>query len=236
MAKEPQFKLKNHVGKKGKRLSKLLKGKFGFDLDTLDQALQGDPQSLKFIGEGARQSRQVLELMPLLKEACITIEKATEEYNKGIADILKQAGSSAIAIDKASMQTLLAKQKYQNQRGETAAEFVGAKKSETLRHEYAMNYIQLKAYIDQHLQRVDGDGKLIDQSNRPEVKQMGEDSRYSLAAAKHLLEYGNNEQLELLPRRDYVLVPEDTPKGKTAVPIKDKLTQAFGNVFSALGF
>lgn len=236
MAKEPQFKLKNHVGKKGKRLSALLKGKFGFDLATLDKALQGDPQSLKFIGEGARQSKQVLELMPLLKEACLTIEKATEEYNKGVADILKQAGSSAIAIDKASMQTMLASQKYQNQRKETAAEFVSARDSERQRHQYAVGYIQLKSYIDHYLARVDGDNKLIDQSNRPEVKQMSEDSRYGLAAAKHLLEHGQNARLDLLSRKDYVLTQEDTPEGKRVVPIKEKLTQAFGNMFSALGF
>ena len=195
-----KFQIKNHVTKKAKRISSVLKGKYGFDLATLDQALQGDQKALKSIGEAARQGGQILELMPLLEEAYSTIIKGTEQYNKSVSNILKQGASSAINIDKSVSQAMLANSKYGHQRSELAAEFAIARNVEKARHQYAVNYIQLKAYIDQHMVGVDNNAKLIEQSNRPEFKQLEEDTRYQTVAAKHLLQYGENEQVELIPQ------------------------------------
>jgi hypothetical protein len=237
MIKKQDLKIKNHVTKKSKRIYSLLKGKFGFDLTTVNKALLGDQTALKSIGEAARQGQQVLELMPLLREACITIEKATEEYNKGISDIVRQGATSAINTDKAIMQAMLANQKYGHQRKELAAEFATSKSSETIRHQYAINYIQLKAYIDQYMMKVDGNAKLLDQSNRPELKQMDEDVRYNSTIAKHLLNYGDNSQIELIPKREYATVSETNGDGKnTVMTFKQKLSQGFSNVISSLGF
>lgn len=231
------LKIKNHVTKKSKRISSLLKSKFGFDIATVNKALIGDQTALKSIGEAARQGQQVLELMPLLREACITIEKATEEYNKGISDIVRQGATSAINTDKAILQAMLANQKYGHQRKELAAEFATSKSSETTRHQYAINYIQLKAYIDQYMMKVDGNAKLLDQSNRPELKQMDEDVRYNSTVAKHLLTHGDNSQIDLMTRREYATVSETNGDGKsTVMTFKQKLSQSFSNVISSLGF
>ena len=226
-----KFPIKNHVSKKGKRISQVLKGKFGFGLDTLDKALQGDQAALQSIGEAARQGRQVQELMPLLTEAYTTLIKGTEEYNKGIATILKQGATSAINIDKAASQTMLANQKYVNQRKELAAEFGNAKEAEKVRHQYAINYIQLKAYIDTYLTKVDNDAKLIDQSNRPEVKQLEENNRYELAAAKHLIQHGNNARLDLLPQREYLPIDGGQSTRKPSRGVMESV----GRILSAFG-
>lgn len=226
------FKLKNHVSKKAKRVSGILKGKYGIDLHTLDKALKGDAVALQLIGEAGRQGQITQELMPILTEAYTAAIKGTEEYNKGISTILKQGASSAISIDKATSQAILANQKYDNQRKKILADFVSAKTSENTRHQYAINYIRLKAYIDQYMQKVDGDSKLIDQSNRPELKQIDEDNRYQSVAAKHLLQYGDNAKLELLPKREYATVTEDN---KT-FPVKEKLGRLGAAISSALGF
>lgn len=230
------MKIKNHVTKKAKRISGMLKGKFGFDIGLVNQALQGDKNALQAIGEAARQGQQILELMPLLKEACTTIEKATEEYNKSVADILKQGASSAINTDKAIMQAMLANQKYVNQRSELAAEFSIAKSTESARHQYAINYLQLKAYIDQYLTKVDNDAKLIDQTNRPELKQFDENTRYDMAVSKHLLQHGENARTDLIPKREYVTSTENTAEGKTVVTVREKLAKSFGSLLSGLGF
>jgi hypothetical protein len=221
------FKIKNHVTKKAKRISGILQGKYGFGLDLLDKALQGDQNALKSIGEAARQGQQVQELMPLLTEAYIALIKGTEEYNKGVSTILKQGASSAIAIDKAASQALLANQKYGHQRSELAAEFTAAKTSEETRHQYAVNYIQLKAYIDQYLTKVDNDAKLVDQSYRPELKQVDEDKRYQMTAAKHLLQNGETARLDLMPKREYATVTE----GNKVMTFREKLK----GLASALG-
>jgi hypothetical protein len=222
------YTIKNHVTKKAKRISGILQGKYGLNIALLDKALKGDQQALKLIGEAGRQGQLTQELMPLLANCYQTAIKGTEEYNKGVSAILKQGASSAIAIDKASSQAMLANQKYGNQRSETAAEFAAAKSSETIRHQYAVNYIQLKAYIDRYITKVDNDSKLTDQANRPELKQIDEESRYEVAAAKHLLQHGENARIELIPHREYATVTE----GENRFSFKEKL----GQLASSLGF
>jgi hypothetical protein len=231
MAK-PGFKIKNHISPKAKRLTNLLPGKFGIDIPLLDKALKGDQKALQIIGEAGRQGALTQELMPILSEAYLNCIKGTEEYNKGVALITKQGATSAINIDKAVSATVLAGQKYDNQRKELKGEYVAAKTSENLRHQYAVNYIRIKAYVDQYLQRVDGDSKIIDQSNRPEIKQIDENARYEVTAAKHLLQHGDNANLGLIPRRQYNTVVE----GDKAIPVRNNLSRLGSTIASALGF
>ena len=226
------FKLKNHVAPKAKRITNLLKSKYGIDLPLLDKALKGNEQALQLIGEAGRQGQLTQELMPVLAEAYLNAIKGTEEYNKGVAAIIKQGASSAISIDKAVSSAVLENQKYDNQRKELKREYVAARTAENTRHQYAVNYIRIKAYVDQYLQKVDGDSKLIDQSNRPEIKQLDENVRYQSTAAKHLLQHGDNANLELLSRREYALTSED---GKT-ISLKDKVKTLGAAIASALGF
>lgn len=212
----------------------MLKGKFGLDLSDLDKALQGDKAALKAIGEAGRQGKQIQELMPLLAEAYSHLIKGTEEYNKGIAGIIKQGASSAIAIDKAGIQASLANQKYGNQRKESAAELLAGKEAEKTRHQYATNYIQLKAYIDQYMTTVDGDGRILDQTNRPQLRQIQEDTKFELNAAKALLSEGERARLEFIPRREYV--PSDSSSDSPRVQQSRGIMQSLGRIASALGF
>ena len=229
-----KFKVKNHVAVKAKRISGMLKGKFGLDLSTLDKALQGDRQALQTIGEAARQGKQIQELMPLLEEAYINLIRGTETYNKGVSNILKQGASSAINIDKATSQASLANTKYNNQRKETKAEYIAAAKSELQRHQYAINYAQLKSYIDLYMTGVDGDARLLEQTNRPELRQIEEDKRFELNAAKHLLQNGSEARLDLLPSREYV--PSDVSENTPRVQESRNLMQSLRGIVSALGF
>lgn len=229
-----KFKIKNHVSAKAKRVSGMLKGKFGLDLGDLDKALQGDKQALEAIGEAARQGKQIQELMPLLEEAYSNLIKGTETYNKGVANILKQGASSAINIDKATSQASLANTKYGNQRKELKAEYIGAARAELQRHNYAINYIQLKSYIDLYMSGVDGDARLIEQTNRPEIRQIEEDKHFELNAAKHLIQNGSDARLDLLPAREYV--PSDSSPNTPRVEQSKGIMQSLGKIVSALGF
>lgn len=229
-----KFKIKNHVGVKAKRLSRMMKGKFGIDLSDLDKALQGDREALKLIGEAARQGQQIQELMPMLTEAYGHLIKGTEEYNKGVAAILKQSASSAINIDKATSQASLANSKYENQRKELKAEYIAAAKAELQRHNYAINYAQLKSYIDLYMTGVDGDARLIEQTNRPEIRQIEENNRLEMSAAKALLGNGENTRLDLLPNRQYV--PSDSSPETPRIKQSKGIMESLGRIVSALGF
>jgi hypothetical protein len=195
--------LKNHVAPKARRIGNVLKSKFGVNLADFDAALGGDVASAQKIGELARQGRLSAELAPRLAQAYIEIINGSEAYNKATADILVQAGKSAIAIDKASMQATLANSKYGHQRSELAAEFVASKTGENQRHQYQMNYTQIKGYLDAHLAGIDQQTSLLEQSYRPEIKQITADEQREMKVINEAINTGDRARYDLIPEKDY---------------------------------
>jgi hypothetical protein len=200
-AKVPQ--LKNHIAPKGKLLTQALDRKFGVSLADFDRAMGGDIQAAQKIGELARQGRLSQELAPRLAQAYLEIIGGSEAYNKATADILLQAGKSAIAIDKAGSQVMLGQQKYVHQRQELAQEFVLGKNTENTRHNYQMNYTQIRGYIDAHLVGVDQQTAILEQSNRPEIKQVAADEQYQQRTMNEALSKGETARYDLIPEKNY---------------------------------
>jgi hypothetical protein len=200
-AKVPQ--LKNHILPKGKLLSQTLDRKFGVSLADFDRAIGGDIAAAQKIGELARQGRLSQELAPKLAQAYLEIINGSEAYNKATADILLQAGKSAIAIDKAGSQVMLGQQKYVHSRQELAQEFVLGKNSENSRHAYQMNYTQIKGYVDAHLVGVDRQTAILEQSNRPEIKQVAADEQYQQRTMNEALSKGETARYDLIPEKNY---------------------------------
>lgn len=195
--------LKNHVSPKGKRLAKALNNKFGVTLADFDAAVQGDIQAAQKIGELARQGRLSSEFAPRLAQAYIEIMQGSEAYNKATADILIQAGKSAAAIDKSVAQTILANTKYEHQRKELAQQFSIDRKTENIRHQYQMNYAQMKGYIDAHLVFIDNQVSLLEQSYRPEIKQIAAEEKLDNKEMNEALTKGDSARFDLIPERNY---------------------------------
>ncbi|MTJ48394.1 hypothetical protein [Dolichospermum sp. UHCC 0259] len=200
-AKTPR--LRNHILPKGKVLATTLDRKFGVSLADFDRAIGGDVAAAQKIGELARQGRLSQELAPKLAQAYIEIINGSEAYNKATADILLQAGKSAIAIDKAGSQVMLGQQKFVHQRQELAQEFVLGKNTENTRHKYQVNYTQIKGYIDAHLVGVDQQVAILEQSNRPEIKQVAADEQYQQKTMNEALNKGENARYDLIPEKNY---------------------------------
>lgn len=196
-------KLKNHVATRGRRLGQSLGSKFGVTLADFDRALAGDVATAQKIGELSRQGKLSSELAPKLAQAYIEIINGSEAYNKATADILAQAGKSAISIDKAVASTMLNNTKYGNQRQELAQQFVLDKQTESSRHQYQMNYTQIKGYIDAHLVGVDQQFAILDQSNRPEIKQIAADEQLQTRQMNEALGKGDNARFDLISEKNY---------------------------------
>jgi hypothetical protein len=201
-AKTP--KLKNHVLPKGKQLAQTLDRKFGVSLADFDRAISGDIAAAQKIGEMARQGRLSQELAPKLAQAYLEIINGSEAYNKATADILLQAGKSAIAIDKSASQVMLGQQKYVHARQELAQEFVISKNTENTRHNYQMNFTQIRGYVDAHLVAVDQQSAILEQSNRPEIKQVAANEQYQQRSINEALNKGENARYDLIPEKNYL--------------------------------
>jgi hypothetical protein len=196
-------KLKNHVAPKGKRLGQALTSKFGVTLADFDAAINGDVKIAQKIGELARQGRLSSDLAPKLAQAYIEIINGSEAYNKATADILVQAGKSAIAIDKAVSQTMLANSRYGHERKELAQQFGIARNVENNRHSYQLNYTEIKGYIDAHLIGVDQETAILEQSNRPEIKQIAANEQIQTKQINEALNQGDNARYDLIPQKQY---------------------------------
>ncbi|MEA5515769.1 hypothetical protein [Nodularia sp. UHCC 0506] len=196
-------KIKNHVAPKARRIGAMLKNKFGVDLTDFDKACQGDLAAAQRVGELARQGSMYKEFAPQIAELYGEILEGSEAYNKAVADILVQGGKSAIAIDKATMKATLENTKYGHSRSELAAEFIASKNAENQRHQYQMNYSQIKGYIDAHLVAVDQKTSLLEQSQRPEVKQIAADEAYQKKELDEALNKGDRARYDLIPEKNY---------------------------------
>lgn len=219
-----KFNLKNHVSPKVPTLNKVLESKFGFSITDLDAALKGDQKKLQFIGEAARQGRITAEFMPLLEQACSDIIEGTTAYNVGTSKLLVKGAKAGIQIDKATAQAILANQKYINDKAELKLDAKNQWNAEAIRHQYQIDYIGLKSYIDFYLTTVDQNARLIDQNNRPVIKQVAEDERYETLVAKELLANGDAARTDLITRREYVETqPKESGFARTIRQIKGAL-------------
>ncbi|OCQ92259.1 hypothetical protein BCD64_00140 [Nostoc sp. MBR 210] len=203
---QSQVRLKNHItqnGKRCKRLTSALKTKFGVTLQDFDNAVNGDIEAAQKIGELARQGRLSSEFAPRLAQAYLEIIQGSEAYNKATAEILVQAGKSAIAIDKYVAQSMIANTKYEHQRKELAQQFSLDRKTENTRHQYQMNYAQMKGYIDAHIVSVDNQVSYLEQSNRPEIKQIAAEEQLDNKEMNEALTNGDKARFDLIPERNY---------------------------------
>lgn len=219
------LQLKDHITPKTRKLNQVLKTKFGVTLEDFTSAMMGDVLKAQKIGELARQGRLSAEFAPKLAQAYQEIINGSTAYNKAISEVLVNAGKSAIEIDKAVIIASLANTQYGHKRTELAVELVNARHAENKRHNYQMNYQQIKGYIDAYLVGVDQKIAILDQSNRPELKQIDADEAYQVKVINHVLADGDNSRTDLISQKNY------QPRS-----IKQFLFDKFTAVQNALGF
>lgn len=214
-----QVRIKNHVTPKGKALNSQLSAKFGITLNDFEAACMGSLSHIQKIGELNRQAGFMKEYAPKLKDAYLQIIEGSTTYNLALADILKAAGSASLQIDKAANSTALADRKYVHGKIEIGRQYLTDKQAENTRHEYQLNYQQIKGYMDAFLVDVDRQTAVLEQSNRPEFKQIDANKQYQGRVINEYLDNGNDARVDLIPQKNYTGV-----KGK------------FKEFMSALGF
>ncbi|MFM6727975.1 MAG: hypothetical protein ACKPJF_26695 [Dolichospermum sp.] len=198
-----QIRIKNHITPKGKALNSQLSSKFGVTLSDFEKACLGDLATIQKIGELSRQAGFMKEYAPKLKDAYLQIIEGSTTYNLALADILKAAGSASLQIDKAANSTALADRKYVHSKIEIGRQYLADKQAENARHEYQLNYQQIKGYIDAFLVDVDRNNAILEQSNRPELKQREADKQYQGKVVNEYLDNGSDARIDLIPQKEY---------------------------------
>lgn len=197
------IKIRNHVSAKGKALNSQLSSKFGITIQDFEKACMGSLPHIQRIGELNKRAAFMKEYAPKLKDAYLQIIEGTETYNLALADILKASGSASLKITKAMDGTALADRKFVNGRVEQARQYLQDKSVEASRHAYTLNYQQVKGYMDAFLVDVDGDDAVLNQTLRPELKQVQEEKRYKGKLVDEYLTEGNDARPDLITHKEY---------------------------------
>ena len=197
------LQIKNHISPKGKALNSQLSSKFGITINDFQKACMGDLAAIQKIGELNKQAAFMKEYAPKLKDAYLQIIEGSSTYNLALADILKAAGSASLQIDKAANSTALADRKYVHGKIEIGRQYLQDKAAENARHSYQMNYQEVKGYMDAFLVDVDRQTAILEQSNRPELKQIDADKQYQGKVINEYLVNGNDARIDLIPQKEY---------------------------------
>jgi hypothetical protein len=200
MKDKGQMKIKNHMAKRGKRIQNMMGNTFGIDTAFLIKCWQ-----------------LITKLMPKIKDAALNTIQGTQDLNVGLAEVIKQAASSSIAIGKASSDVVLAQQRYQNEKQEIARGFTASKDIEALRHNQTIDYIRLNAWVEKNMMTVDGNVRLLETTNKPELRQIDADLARRDKVAEHLLKYGDVAQPQLIPTKNYGGIVGGLSKLKQAI-------------------
>ncbi|MFM6250660.1 MAG: hypothetical protein ACKPEQ_16180, partial [Dolichospermum sp.] len=123
--------------------------------------------------------------------------------NLALADILKAAGSASLQIDKAANSTALADRKYVHGKVELSQQYLLDKQSENQRHNYQLNYQQIRGYMNAFLVDVDRNTTILEQENRPEIQQIAADKTYQDKLINEYLDNGDNARPDLIPKKEY---------------------------------
>lgn len=233
MATKTTSGLKNHIKSRfseGKthgttEIFQLLEPTYGFDLNTIDAAMRGDEAALRTLGELGRQGRVTQEIMPLVVEQSLNAIKGTEVYNVGVSKIAVEGAKSKTKIDKASNQALLATQQYTHDQSLLALEYGQSLDSINAKSAQTREYLNLKHYVATYLQDIDHQYRILQETQRPVVKQFSEDERYGFAIAQHYLQHGDMSRPELVPHKQYELAPQTSTWGTFTSKLGD-LAQA----------
>lgn len=202
---QPKSLLKNHISSLDtKTLQNVLKERFGFGIDDLENALQGNQETAKKLGEFGRQGRFAVKYAPKITQSMLDGIEGTVAVNEATSSLLQAAGKGDTKIRKAGSKTLLANQRFNHDKAEISEEYNAARALEEKRHEYARSYIELRSLYDEYFLSIDEDTRLAEQTYRPELKQLQETQRHNEKLMDHLLQYGDRSQPELLPAKDYV--------------------------------
>ncbi|MBD0263126.1 MAG: hypothetical protein ICV78_10485 [Tolypothrix sp. Co-bin9] len=199
--------IKDHVTGYGKDVSRATNQKFGISNKLIVRAALGDEKSLTQIADMGKVGERLTLAMPAIKEHLKTYIQGNTEYNQSLAEIYKEGGKGALAIDKAASDLTVENTRFNNLLEEYKEKLFASLEAENIRHDNQMDVIQLQAWVDGQMKTVEAQVQLEGLSNKPFLAQMKADEDYENKRIQHILEHGSQKDLDLIPRKQYITNP-----------------------------
>lgn len=199
--------LKDHVTGYGKNVSRATKDKFGISNQLIVRAALGDEKSLTQIADMGKLGERLVLVMPTIKQHLNSYIQGNTQYNQALAEIYREGGKGALAIDKAASDLTLENTKFNNLLEEYKARLFASLEAEEDRHNSQMDAIELQAWVDTQMKEIDYKVQMENISNKPFVAQLKADEDYETKKIQHILAHGSESDLSLIPRKQYITNP-----------------------------
>jgi hypothetical protein len=199
--------IKDHVSGYGKNLRRATNQKFGISNQLIVKAAMGDEKSLTQIADMGKLGERLSLAMPTIKEHLKNYIQGTTEYNQALFEVYRDGGKGALAIDKTVADLTLENTKFNNLLDEYKEKLSLGLQAEHDRHIAQMGTIKLQAWVDAQMKEIDVQAQLEGISNKPYVAQLKANEDYENKKIQHILEYGSQKNLSLIPRKEYVTNP-----------------------------
>jgi hypothetical protein len=199
--------IKDHVTGYGKNISRATKDKFGISNQLIVQAALGNEKALTQISDMGKLGERLALVMPTIKEHLNSYIQGNTQYNQALAEIYREGGKGALAIDKASSDVTLENTKFNNLIDEYKTRLFASLEAEEDRHIDQMEVIRLQAWVDSQMKEIDHKSQMQTVSNKPFVAQLKADEDYENRKIQHILEHGSESDLSLIPRKQYINNP-----------------------------
>ncbi|QIR41731.1 hypothetical protein HCG51_34135 (plasmid) [Tolypothrix sp. PCC 7910] len=199
--------IKDHVTGYGKDLSRATRNKFDISNQLIVKAALGDEKSLTQIADMGKLGERLILVMPTIKQHLNSYIQGNTQYNQALAEIYREGGKGALAIDKASSDLTLENTKFNNLIEEYKVRLFASLEAEEDRHNSQMDAIELQAWVDTQMKEIDYKVQMENISNKPFVAQLKADEDYETKKIQHILEHGSESDLSLIPRKQYITNP-----------------------------
>lgn len=199
--------IKDHVTGYGKNVKRATDKKFGVTNQLIIKAAMGDEKSLTQIADMGKAGERLQLALPTIKEHLKNYIQGNTQYNQTLAEIYKEGGKGALAIDKAASDLTLENTKFNNLMEEYKTKLFASLEAESIRHDDQMDLIELQAWVDAQMKDIDANAQFEEVTNKPLLAQLKANEDYENRKIKHILEYGSQKDLSLLPRKQYVTNP-----------------------------
>ncbi|MFN6560066.1 MAG: hypothetical protein RMY28_009680 [Nostoc sp. ChiSLP01] len=186
------------------RASKAAQRVAGVTVAELQRALTGDHTVLQKLGSMHQEGKMAATLMPAIIQTIKTKINNEQEWNKFLGEFVTDGSKAEVEIQKAKRQASFANVKYWDDMQELSEQSKAQMEIENERHKWAIDYGRAKFLADMIIQDVESKVRLLEQRSRIELKQIQEDRAYELKTTQHLLENGQQSNLSLIHKRDYV--------------------------------
>ncbi|MFM6280625.1 MAG: hypothetical protein ACKN9K_19890, partial [Dolichospermum sp.] len=77
------------------------------------------------------------------------------------------------------------------------------KEAENIRHQYQLNYQQIRGYVQAHLTAVEQQVAISEVEKQPEAKQIQAEQQYQNRVLNEALSNGEQARYDLIPKKDY---------------------------------